>query len=79
MTRSTQTQDRRRLAELLRKLREDSGLRQIDVAERIGLQQSFVSKYETGERRLDLIELQEVSTALGLTLSAVVKRFERPQ
>jgi transcriptional regulator with XRE-family HTH domain len=79
VTRSTQTQDRRRLAELLRKLREDSGLRQIDVAERIGLQQSFVSKYETGERRLDLIELQEVSTALGLTLSAVVKRFERPQ
>ena len=67
------------MAELLRKLREDSGLRQIDVAERIGLQQSFVSKYETGERRLDLIELQEVSTALGLTLSAVVKRFERPQ
>jgi len=38
--------------------------------------QSFVSKYETGERRLDVIELRAVCEALGTTLSTFVKRFE---
>lgn len=35
-----------------------------------------MSKYETGERRLDLIELQAICEVLGLSLSAFVKRFE---
>jgi hypothetical protein len=38
--------------------------------------QSFVSKYETGERRLDLVEVRQVCKSLGTTLPAFVKKFE---
>jgi hypothetical protein len=35
-----------------------------------------VSKYETGERRLDLVEVHAVCQSLGITLTAFVKKFE---
>lgn len=66
----------RRLAALLREAREASGLRQADVAERVGMPQSFVSKYETGERRLDLVELEQVCSALGIGLLDFVTRYQ---
>ncbi len=37
---------------------------------------SFVSKYESGERRLDLIELREICEALKISLADFVNRFE---
>ena len=49
-----------RFRTLLRQLREEAGLTQADVAGRLGEPQSFVSKYESGERRLDLVELEQV-------------------
>jgi transcriptional regulator with XRE-family HTH domain len=66
----------RRLTALLRACREEAGLRQVDVAERLGVHQSFVSKYETGERRLDLVELEQVCAAVGIALSAFVMRYQ---
>lgn len=54
------TDYRRRYREFRRRLkqaREDSGLRQEDVARRLRKPQSFVSKCESGERRVDYIEL----------------------
>jgi transcriptional regulator with XRE-family HTH domain len=53
--------DQERLCELLRQTREAAGLRQLDVTDASGMPQSFVSKYESGERRLDLVELVEHS------------------
>lgn len=47
----------------LRRLRE--GLRQIDLADRLGKQQSYVSKVEGLERRLDVMELYDWLVALG--------------
>lgn len=76
MDRAAYGQERRRLAALLRTLREETGLRQVDVAELLDVPQSFVSKYESGERRLDLIELQAVCKALSSTLAALIDRFE---
>lgn len=67
--------EHRRLCAMLRDQREQVGLRQLDVAERLGVPQSFVSKYETGERRLDLIELGAVCDALGIKLVDLVRRF----
>jgi transcriptional regulator with XRE-family HTH domain len=64
------------LLALLRKIRSEAGLRQVDLAKRLRQPQSFVSKYESGERRLDLLELQQVCHALGTSLSHFVKRFE---
>jgi len=65
------------LLNLLRDVRESRAFRQEDVAEALGWPQSAVSKYESGERRLDLIELHDVCTALGVPLGEFVKRFER--
>ena len=64
------------MLELLRQARLDAGLKQVEVAERMGKPQSFVSNYESGERRLDLLELQSLCEVLGVQLSAFVKRFE---
>lgn len=76
MDKAIHSAEQRRLCELLRNYRERAGLRQVDVAERLGLPQSFVSKYESGERRLDLIELQQVCQALGVRLGDFVAAFE---
>ena len=61
---------------LLRQVREEAGLRQIDVADRLNQPQSFVSKYESGERRLDLLELELVCEACDVNLSEFVKRYK---
>jgi transcriptional regulator with XRE-family HTH domain len=54
----------------------EAGLRQGDLADRLKQTQSFVSKYESGERRLDLLELQQICRAVGLSLAQFVRRFE---
>ncbi len=54
------------LRQRLRAAREGYGLTQQDLAQKLDKPQSFVSKYETGERRLDVIEFAEVCTALGM-------------
>jgi transcriptional regulator with XRE-family HTH domain len=53
------------LREMLIRARKESGLTQFQVAQRLGKPQSFVSKYERGERRLDVIEFVEVVRALN--------------
>lgn len=69
--------DRRvRLQHVLRQLREEAGLKQVELAERLRADQSFVSRFERGERRLDLVELADICTACGSQLTDLVKRFE---
>ena len=46
--------------------RKAEGLSQRQLAERIGQHQQFVSRYETGERRLDVVEFVDVAASLGL-------------
>lgn len=55
--------------------RQETGLTQREVAFRLGKQQSFVSKYESGERRLDVIEFLEVCQALGIKSQSVLKKL----
>ena len=66
----------KRLQQLLYELRQEAGLRQIDLAKRLGVPQSFVSKYESGERRLDVLELRAVCVALKISLKQFVRRLE---
>jgi transcriptional regulator with XRE-family HTH domain len=61
---------------LLRKKRQDARIRQTELAERLGLPQSFVSKCESGERRVDLLELLEICRALDISLADFVREFE---
>jgi transcriptional regulator with XRE-family HTH domain len=74
---SIYSRDHRRLVALLRGIREDAGLSQVELARRLRRSQSFVSKYESGQRRLDLIELRSICHALGVDLVDLVTRFER--
>jgi transcriptional regulator with XRE-family HTH domain len=73
---SIHSTDHQRLVGLLRQIREEAGLRQVDLADRLGRHQSFVSKYETGERRLDLVELRDVARACGVSITELIRRFE---
>jgi len=61
----------------LRDAREDSGLTQSDVAERLGQTQSFVSKVERSERRLDVVELRAFCNAIGIQFSEFIAEVER--
>ncbi len=65
------------LLQLLRDLRLKSGITQQALADRIGHPQSYVSKYEAGERRLDILELREICECLGVTLPEFVRQLER--
>lgn len=61
--------------DLLKNLRRDRNLTQSDLADRLGLPQSYVSKYETGERRLDFVETFFVCEALGITVEEFARLF----
>lgn len=52
-------------------------MRQSDLAALLGKPQSFVSKYESGERRLDILELRHVCRAIGIELSVFIARLEK--
>ena len=75
MAKSIYTAGQERLQRLLRQVRTEAGLSQTDLAARLKKPQSFVSKYESGERRLDLIELQQVCECLAIGLVEFVRRF----
>ena len=64
------------LQALLRDIRTEAGLRQVDLAQRLGQPQSFVSKYESGERRLDVLELRRICGLLGLSLQEFIRQLE---
>lgn len=60
------------LRRLLVEAREAAGLSQVEVAQRLRRAQSFVSKYELGERRLDVVEFLHVCDCLGLDAPRVL-------
>jgi transcriptional regulator with XRE-family HTH domain len=51
-------------------------LKQVEVATHLDVPQSFVSKYETGQRRLDLVDLQAVCKAVGINIPDLIILFE---
>lgn len=67
--------DHERFLELLVQARRDAGLTQLAIAERLERPQSFVAKYENGERRLDVLEFIAVARALGADPVALLDRF----
>lgn len=60
---------------ILRRCRLASGLTQAQLAERINESQSFVSKYESGEQRLDLYELEKICDAIGVPLLDFIRMY----
>lgn len=64
------------LQELLKELRHEKNLTQIDLAAVLEQSQSFVSKYESGERILDILEVRFLCLRLGITLLEFCNRLE---
>jgi transcriptional regulator with XRE-family HTH domain len=56
----------------LRHAREKAGLSQTETAKRLGKPQSFVSKCESGERRVDVVELKAFAKIYGATVSSFI-------
>jgi transcriptional regulator with XRE-family HTH domain len=61
--------------ELLRDLRLEKGLSQRSLASRLKVPQSYVSKYETGERRLDFVETVHVCDRLDVSIEQFARMF----
>ena len=57
---------------LLRKARERAGRTQGEVAQMLGRPQSYVSKVETCERRIDVVELLQMCRIISVTLAEIV-------
>ncbi len=73
MSKSIHSSRHVKLRELLVVARKKAGLTQQDVADALGRPQSFVAKYEGGERRLDVVEFLQVAAALGADPVKIVR------
>lgn len=73
---STYLAQRKRFLALLRETRINTGLTQAELASRLHRDQTFVSKYETGERRLDILELRDVCRALSVDFKDFVRALD---
>ena len=61
---------------LLRSVREEAGVTQVELAERLKMEQSTVSKIERRERRVDVTELRRICIALGVSFVEFISRLE---
>lgn len=76
MTSSVFSQKYEAFRSLLISARKDAGATQQALAEKLGKPQSFVSKYESGERRLDLVEFLDVAVALQFDACEFINKLE---
>jgi transcriptional regulator with XRE-family HTH domain len=68
MTGQTYTPEYQQFLERLRAARRRMGLTQVEVAQRLGKPQSYVSKCESGERRVDIIEVAAYASLYGISI-----------
>ena len=77
MEKSIYSREYQAVTKLLKQAREAAGMSQVELAEALGQSQSFVSKTERGERRLDVVQLRTVCNALGVSLPDFVVSLEK--
>ena len=77
MEKSIYTRDYKAMLLLLRDVRKAAKVTQIELAARLGTTQSFVTKCERGDRRLDLVQVRTICRALGMTLPEFVEKLEQ--
>lgn len=75
MTKSVFTEKYDRFRKLIVEARKAAGLTQVTLARKLARPQSFVSKYERGERRLDVIEFLDVAQAIDIDAPAFLKKL----
>ena len=75
MRKTLRSSDQQLFLDLLRSARKKAGLTQAALAERLHRPQSFVAKYENGERRIDVTEFVELAHALDGDPVALLRQF----
>lgn len=73
---SIYTDQYRKLLKNLTEARKEAGFTQAQLAKKLGKPQSFVAKYELGERRLDVVELMTIAEHLDIDLKTAIKGLE---
>lgn len=76
MKKSRHSKRYQRLLFALRALRKEAGLTQTEAAAKFGAHASFVSKCESGERRIDVVELVDFCRLYGTTIGELLKRAD---
>jgi transcriptional regulator with XRE-family HTH domain len=76
VTKSVFTEKYEQFRKRLIEARKAGGLTQMQLAEKLGRPQSFVSKYERGERRLDVVEFLEVARAIAIDPFRLLKELD---
>ncbi len=71
-----ETEQREKLFCLLKKIREENNLTQVVLSEKLGTPQSFISKYESGTRRLDVLEIRQICLKVGISMVDFIERLE---
>lgn len=74
MEKTIYSDDHKYLVEKLIKARRDAGLAQKKVAKILNRSQSYISKIESGQRRVDIIQLKEFARIYKKTLNFFIKR-----
>ncbi|HYV40074.1 MAG TPA: helix-turn-helix transcriptional regulator [Gemmataceae bacterium] len=77
MEKSIYTPEYAAVLRLLKQAREKAGITQVELAKKIEETQSYVSKVERGDLRLDIVQLRTLCRILGTTLPAFVQQLER--
>jgi len=77
MDKSIYTREYAIVLRLMKQAREHAGITQVELAKRLKQSQSFVSKMERGDRRIDIVQLRTICGIYGLRLSEFVQRFEK--
>lgn len=73
MPRAIYSKDHNEIVERLKEARIEIGLGQVEVAEKLGRTQSYVSKIESGQRRFDVLQLKEFARLYKKPLDYFVK------
>jgi transcriptional regulator with XRE-family HTH domain len=63
------------IGERVRKLRKGRGWTQVEMAEKIGLDRSFLADVERGKRNISILNLEVIASGLGVSLSRLLSGF----
>ena len=75
MSNSIYSQDHKYLIEQLKKARKEAGLGQVEIAKKLKKSQSYISKIESGQRRIDVLQLKQFAKLYKKVLNYLVSDF----
>jgi transcriptional regulator with XRE-family HTH domain len=77
MVKSIHSPEYKTFLAVLRQARRRAGITQLELATKLGKEQTFVSKCERGERRIDVIELRAICAAIGVSMKQFMAALDK--